>query len=214
MATRPKQLCTAAFVAPNCMSKHDCDVVFARVAAAHMYSLPNSMDSLVVLHARANRVIAAQLCGTRVRLPLFLRASGILGDVPSAVMTPNVPRLRDRRSGLRRPWPRRRLKNELEMRELSAVFRMLTLDESLAFVVEARAATKSYAAEAKGARDQGTALSKGELHVYAWDAITRVAVETTDAPSEMVNIVKKQRDESTDPQKAGISHRVQDQESL
>lgn len=175
MATRPKQLCTAAFVAPNCMSKHDCDVVFARVAAAHMCSLPNSMDSLVVLHARANRVIAAH-CGTRVR-PLFLLASGIL-DVPSAV-TPNVPRLRDRRSGLRRPWPRRRLKNELEMREPSAVFRTLTLDESLAFVVEARAATKSYAEEAKGARDQGTALSKGELHVYAWDAITRVAVETT-----------------------------------
>ena len=60
------------------------------------------------------------------------------------------------------------LKNELEIRELqSAVFRTLTLDESLAFIVEARAATKSYTEEANAARDQGTALPKGELHVYA-----------------------------------------------
>ena len=90
------------------------------------------------------------------------------------------------------------LKNELEIRKLqSAVFRTLTLADSLDFIVQARAATKAYTEEAKHARDNGTALPKGELHVYAWEAITRVAMETAGAPTDM------RRDDTPTPLRVG-----------
>ena len=96
------------------------------------------------------------------------------------------------------------LKNELEIRELqSAVFRTLTLADSLEFVVQARAATKAYTDDAKFSRDNGGPMPKGELHVYAWEAITRVAVETADAPSDLVETVKQHRAESSDPELLG-----------
>lgn len=93
------------------------------------------------------------------------------------------------------------LKNELEVRELqSAVFRTLTLDESSEFIVQARAATKSFVEDSKAARDQGAVLPKGEMHVYAWEALTRVAVETADAPPDAVAALQKHRNESSDPE--------------
>ena len=81
------------------------------------------------------------------------------------------------------------LKNELEIRELqSAVFRTLTLSDSSEFVVRMRAATKSFIDESKAARDQGQA-PQGKMHVYAWEALTRVAVEAQDAPAEVISVI-------------------------
>ena len=54
-------------------------------------------------------------------------------------------------------------------------FALSRLQTPFDFIVQARAATKADTEEAKHARDNGTALPKGALHVYAWDAITRAA---------------------------------------
>ena len=97
------------------------------------------------------------------------------------------------------------LKKELEIRELqSAVFRTLTLSFFCEFVVRMRAATKSYIDESKAARDQGQA-PQGEMHVYAWEALTRVAVEAQDAPSKVISVIQKHRDEATDPTALGAA---------
>lgn len=98
------------------------------------------------------------------------------------------------------------LKNELEVRELqSAVFRTLTVDESCDFIVQARVATKTFVEDSKVARDQGNAPPKGEMHVYAWEALTRVAVETADAPADAVAVLQKHRAESGDPEHLSAS---------
>ena len=38
------------------------------------------------------------------------------------------------------------------------------------------------------------------MHVYAWEALTRVAVETADAPADAVAVLQKHRAESVDPE--------------
>eukprot|EP00434_Breviolum_minutum_P031879 symbB.v1.2.028194.t1/scaffold2897.1/size67685/5 len=93
------------------------------------------------------------------------------------------------------------LKNELEVRELqAAVFRTLTMSDSSDFIVRAREATKQYVDESKAAREQGNPVPKGEMHVYAWEALTRVAMETADAPAEAVEVIKVHRQSAADPE--------------
>ena len=93
------------------------------------------------------------------------------------------------------------LKNELEIRELqSAVFKTLTMSDSSDFVVRAREATKSFVDDSKVARDHSSAPPKGEMHIYAWEALIRVAVELGDAPTDAVAIIQKHRAESGDPE--------------
>ena len=39
-----------------------------------------------------------------------------------------------------------------------------------------------------------------EMHVYAWEALTRVAMETADAPAEAVEVIKVHRQSPADPE--------------
>ncbi|CAE7451344.1 unnamed protein product [Symbiodinium microadriaticum] len=81
------------------------------------------------------------------------------------------------------------LRQELEIRELqSAVFKTFVVREPNPIISTVKAEVGSYLEKAKMARSSGGSLPEGEVHAYAWAALTQVAVqqETLDGTSKAV----------------------------
>ena len=70
------------------------------------------------------------------------------------------------------------LRQELEIRELqSAVFKTFVVREPNPTISAVKAEVGSYLEKAKVARSSGGSLPDGEVHAYAWAALTQVAVQ-------------------------------------
>ena len=74
--------------------------------------------------------------------------------------------------------PKMTLRQELEVRELqSAVFKTFMLKEQNLLIAAVKGEVGSFVEKSKLARTSGGSMPDGELHAYAWAAVTGIATQ-------------------------------------
>ena len=94
------------------------------------------------------------------------------------------------------------LRQELEIRELqSAVFKTYILREPNPIITSVKAEVGNYLEKSKMARSSGGSLPEGEIHAYAWAALTEVAAQQLNLDETCKAAITAHRAAMTSPDK-------------